>query len=283
MRENSGRPFFLFVPSLIPHAELVAPDDSIYALYKGEIEEVKSFVGVDAGEQYKRGPYGSSQLPRTDFAAMVTRLDMHVGQIVAELKRLGIDRNTLVILSSDNGPHREGGADPDFFKSYGPLRGYKRDLFEGGIRVPMIAAWPGTIKSGSVSHHISAFWDVMPTLKELAGVRKTIDTDGISMIPTLFSRKGQRTHDYLYWEFHEGGGKMAVRKGNWKGIKLNYAKNPEARMLLFDLSTDLREQHNIAAEHPDIVAELEQIMRDAREESDVFTFGVPGKVNANQP
>jgi len=275
IRTNADKKFFLFVPHIIPHAELVAPDDSIYALYKGKIQEVKSYKGVDSGENYKNGPYGSSQLPRTDFAAMVTRLDMHVGQIVAELKRLGIEKNTLIIFSSDNGPHREGGADPDFFQSYGPLRGYKRDLFEGGIRVPMIAYWPEKINAGGVSDHISAFWDMLPTFRELSGSKAEIKTDGISLVPALLSKKGQREHPYLYWEFHEQGGRIAVRKGNWKGVKLNYAKKPNAPMLLFDLSTDLREENNIANQHPEVVAELEQIMKESHEPSKVFNFGSP--------
>ena len=275
IRANADNKFFMFVPHVIPHAELVAPDDSIYAMYKGLINEVKTYKGVDEGENYKNGPYGSSQFPRTDFAAMVTRLDMHVGQIVEELKRLGIADNTLIIFTSDNGPHREGGADPDFFKSYGPLRGFKRDLFEGGIRVPMIASWPAKIKAGSVSDHISAFWDMMPTFQELSGSKAKITTDGISMVPTLLSKNDQNAHPYLYWEFHEQGGRVAVRKGNWKGVKLNFKKNPNAQMLLFDLSTDLREENNIAKQHPEIVAELEQIMKDSHVPSEVFNFGSP--------
>ncbi|MDD2284926.1 MAG: arylsulfatase [Paludibacter sp.] len=270
IRANAGNKFFLFVPYIIPHAELVAPDDSIYAIYKGKIEEIKSYKGVDGGEMYKKGPYASSQYPRTDFAAMVTRLDMHVGQVVAELKRLGIADNTLIIFTSDNGPHREGGADPDFFKSYGPFRGVKRDLFEGGIRVPMIACWPGKINAGTVSDHCSAFWDMMPTFHELSGSTARIKTDGISMLPTLLSRKKQKKHPYLYWEFHEQGGKVAVRKGHWKGVKLSYKKYPDGRMLLFDLSTDLREENDVAHQHPEIVNELEKIMKEAHVPSEVF-------------
>ncbi|MCK9508490.1 MAG: sulfatase-like hydrolase/transferase, partial [Pigmentiphaga sp.] len=195
------------------------------------------------------------------------------------LKKSGLEKNTLIIFTSDNGPHKEGGADPNFFKSYGPLRGFKRDLFEGGIRVPFIASWPGTIKPGVKSDHISAFWDMMPTFSELARVKLPVPTDGISMVPTLLSMKGQQEHPYLYWEFHEGGGKVAVRKGNWKGIKLNYGQNPDADMLLFDLSTDIHEDHNIAAEHPDIVAELEAIIKEAHVDSPIFNFGSPTIIN----
>lgn len=273
IRKNAEQKFFVFLPYVLPHAELVSPEDSIYDLYKGKIQERKPYKGVDSGEGYKDGSYGSSQTPHADFASMITRLDAYVGDVVAELKRLGIEKNTLIIFSSDNGPHKEGGADPDFFDSNGPMNGYKRDLTEGGIRVPMIASWPGKIKAGSTSDHISAFWDMMPTVKELAGITTPIETDGISMVPALLGKKKQKSHEYLYWEFHEGGGKLAVRKGNWKGIKLNYAKNPNEKMLLYDLSKDIHEDNNIADQHPEIVAELEKIMKDARVESKIFNFG----------
>ena len=141
--------------------------------------------------------------------------------------------------------------------------------------VPMIASWPAKIKAGSVSDHISAFWDMMPTFQELSGSKAKITTDGISMVPTLLSKNDQNAHPYLYWEFHEQGGRVAVRKGNWKGVKLNFKKNPNAQMLLFDLSTDLREENNIAKQHPEIVAELEQIMKDSHVPSEVFNFGSP--------
>ena len=279
IRDNAGKPFFLYVPSIIPHAEIFAPDDSILALYKGKIKDTKPYRGVDSGKNYKDGSYGSSQFPRTTFAAMITRLDMHVGQIVAELKRLGLDNNTLIIFTSDNGPHQEAGADPDFFNSYGPLRGYKRDLFEGGIRVPLIATWPGKIKAGTSSDHISAFWDMMPTFKALTGSKSKFKTDGISMLPTLLGEKKQKEHKYLYWEFHEKGGRIAVRKGNWKGVKLDFAKNPNAPMLLFDLSKDLREENNIADKYPEIVADLEKIMKKSHVESAIFNFGSPTIIN----
>ena len=278
IHQNATKPFFLYVPSIIPHAELAAPDDSILAFYKGKFNEPKPYKGVDSGPNYKDGSYGSSQYPRATFAAMVARLDMQVGQIVAELKKLGLEKNTLIIFTSDNGPHREGGADPDFFNSYGPLRGVKRDLYEGGIRVPMIVSWPGTIQAGSKTDHISAFWDIMPTFKALAAIKSPIKTDGISMLPTLLSKTNQKSHKYLYWEFHEGGGKLAVRMGNWKGIKLNYAKNPNGKMLLFDLSTDIHEDNDVASKNPKVVAQLEKIMKTERTESDVFNFGSETKI-----
>jgi len=138
-----------------------------------------------------------------------------------------LDKNTLVIFTSDNGPHREGGGDPDFFKSYGPLRGIKRDVYEGGIRTPMITWMPGKVQAGTKNNHIIAFWDIMPTLSELTKTKLPVQTDGISILPTIFSKKGQKQHDYLYWEFHEDGGRQAIRQGGWKAIRQHIASgNP---------------------------------------------------------
>jgi arylsulfatase A-like enzyme len=273
LQKNAGNKFFMFLPYVLPHAELTSPEDSILNLYKDKIAEKIPYKGVESGEGYKDGAYGSSVNPHADFAAMISRLDAYVGDVVSELKRLGLDKNTIIMFTSDNGPHREGGADPDFFNSYGPLRGVKRDMFEGGIRVPMIASWPGTIQVGSKTDHISAFWDILPTFKSLAAIKSSVKTDGISMLPTLLSKSNQKTHKYLYWEFHEGGGKLAVRMGNWKGIKLNYAKNPNGKMQLYDLSTDLHEDKDVAAQFPKVVAQLDKIMKTARTESGIFNFG----------
>ncbi len=269
--KHKDEPFFLYVPSVIPHAELLVPEDEIVQSYRGKFPE-KPYKGTDDGPNYKRGGYGSVATPYANFAAMVTRLDRHVGQILDKLHDLGLDRKTLVMFTSDNGPHSEGGAHPDHFDSNGPLRGQKRDLYEGGIRVPMIAQWPGTIKAGGETDHISAFWDVMPTAAELAGIETHQKIDGISFLPTLLGRSGQGEHDYLYWEFHEQGGRQAVRKGRWKGIRLNVRKNPDGPLELYDLQTDLSETTNVADQHPDIVAELAQIMKAAHTDSEVFKF-----------
>ncbi|OIP85165.1 MAG: arylsulfatase [Porphyromonadaceae bacterium CG2_30_38_12] len=272
-RNHKGK-FFMYLAYTLPHAELTSPNDSIYKFYSSHLKEVSTYRGVDQqGKDYKTGGYGSSLTPRADFASMVTRLDAYVGELMSEVKRLGIEKNTLIIFTSDNGPHREGGADPDFFKSYGQFRGVKRDMYEGGIRVPMIAVWPNVIKAGSSSNHISAFWDIMPTFKDLAGIKLPVKSDGISMLPTLLSKKNQKNHQYLYWEFHEQGGKIAVRMGQWKGIKLNYGKNPAAKMLLYNLSKDIHEDYNVADSYPKVVARLEQIIHKARTESQVFKFG----------
>ena len=274
IRNNKDRPFFAYLSYILPHAELVSPEDEIQAMYKGKFSETP-WKGVDSGPNYRLGPYESSQFPRTDFAAMVSRLDKYVGEIIAELKTLGLDKNTIVIFTSDNGPHREGGADPDFFKSYGPLRGIKRDLYEGGIRVPMIAWYPPKIKAGSVTDHISAFWDIMPTFAELTGTKAAANTDGISFVRTLFGKSGQKKHDYLYWEFHEQGGKIAVTKGNWKAIWINTSNPEKMKVELYDLSKDIHEDNNIAQQHPEIIKELDKLMRKAHTDSKAFPFVMP--------
>ncbi len=190
LEDNKSKPFFMYYPSIIPHAELFAPEEYI-AKYRGKFLPEKEYKGVDDGPDYKVGGYGSQPESHAAFAAMVDYLDMQVGEIVAKLKELGIYDNTLIIYTSDNGPHQEGGADPDYFDSNGPFRGYKRDLYEGGIHVPMIAIWPGSIKAGSTTDHISAFWDIMPTIAELAGMKSPENIDGISFLPTLLGKKNK--------------------------------------------------------------------------------------------
>lgn len=244
------------------HAELNLPHDSIYQMYENAFEEVP-YDG-------KMG-YHPSEKPYASFAAMVTRLDKYVGDVMAELKELGLDKNTIVIFTSDNGPHREGGANPDYFRSYGPLKGVKRDVYEGGIRVPMIAWGPEKIKAGVKSEHISAFWDVMPTLAELTGVTLPEAGDGISFLPTLLSEGEQKQHDYLYWEFHELNGREALRSGNWKLIRQPVVG--ETILELYDLSSDIHEDNNLAQQNPEKVKELEVLMDGARTESPLFNFG----------
>ncbi|MBA7478613.1 N-acetylgalactosamine-6-O-sulfatase [subsurface metagenome] len=204
--------------------------------------------------------------PEKGKAAMISRLDSDIGRILNRLKALGIDDNTLVIFSSDNGPHKEGGIAPDFFDSNGPLKGIKRDLYEGGIRVPMIARWPGKIKAGSETEHISAFWDILPTLAELVGVQPPKDIDGISMLPTLLN-KPQEQHKYLYWEFHEGSSsRQAVRLGNFKAVRLAPSKPIE----LYDLSSDIGEENDVAGERPEIIAEVKAILGQVRTDENTW-------------
>lgn len=273
IRQNQEKPFFLYMPSIIPHAELIAPD-SVMNKYLGKFEPEVNYQGYDEGPRYRNGPYESQENAHAAFVAMIEILDRQVGEIVQTLEELGLSENTLIIFTSDNGPHKEGGADPVYFDSNGPLRGFKRDLYEGGIRVPMIAKWPEKITAGSTSDHVSAFWDLFPTLADLTNIQTPEDTDGISFLPTLLGKEEQQEkHEYLYWEFHERGGRQAVRKGHWKGVRYNVLENPDAPIELYDLRTDIGESNNLADQHPDIVAEMDQIMQEARSPSEVFAFG----------
>ena len=242
--KSRAEPFFLYYPSTVPHAN--------------------NELGRETGnglEVPEDGPYSAKDWPQVEknFAAMVTRMDRDIGLLLDKLKETGADRNTLVLFTSDNGPHKEGGHSPDFFQSSGPLRGFKRALYEGGIRVPLIARWPGRIKPGSTSEHVCAFWDFLPTLAETAGIAAPGGIDGISFLPALLGRPQQK-HEYLYWEFHEGGFIQAVRSGDWKIVGKE----------LYDLKTDIGEKTDAAARHPDIAAKLAQIMASARTDSTDF-------------
>jgi arylsulfatase A-like enzyme len=270
IEENKEKPFFLYYPSVIPHAELFAPEEYIER-YRGKFLPEKQFEGVDEGERFKAGDYGSQPEAHAAFAAMINYLDDQVGELVAKLKELGIEDNTIIMFSSDNGPHLEGGADPDYFDSNGILKGHKRDLYEGGTRAPMIVRWPDKIDAGSHSDHISAFWDVMPTLADITGAEMPNGLDGISFLPTL-ENKDQPQHDFLYWEFHELGGRQALRKGDWKLVRYHVNDEPDRPMELYNLADDPGEENDLAGEHPEIVTELRELMQNARTESDVFQF-----------
>ena len=270
IEQNHKQPFFLYLPYTIPHAELAVPDDDIMARFRGKFPE-EPYSGNDYGDNFDYGGYCSVENPRAVFAAMVVRLDQYVKEISNKLKEMGIDDNTVVMFTSDNGPHLEGGADPHFFDSNGPLRGHKRDLYEGGIRVPFIARWPGTIEPNRISSHISDFSDFLPTVCDIAGVNIPENIDGISFLPEL-KGKEQNSHEYLYWEFTSAGGKQAIRMGNWKGVKLNINDNPDAPMLLYNLFEDKGEENNVANQYPEILEELENKMEEAHQPSEDFQF-----------
>lgn len=271
IEDHKDQPFFCYVASIIPHAELAAPE-AYMDTFRGAFPEPKPYHGYDEGPDLRQGRYQSQETPRTAFAAMITLLDEQVGEIVKKVEELGIADKTLIMFTSDNGAHQEGGADPDFFNSNGPYRGHKRDLYEGGVHVPLIAVWPGKIKPDSESDHISAFWDMAPTFTELAGVKSPENTDGISMVPALLGKGTQPEHKFLYWEFHERGGRIAVRMGKWKGVRYDVLKHPDRPMELYDLSQDPGEENNVAAQHPETVEQIEQIMNNARTDSEVFAF-----------
>jgi arylsulfatase A len=258
-KTEPGRPFFLYLPFTIPHFDLDVPDDSI-DVYKGQWDEPK----------LPMGNYQPQAKPRAAYAGMISRMDRDIGRLMELLKRKGLDENTLVIFTSDNGPTLLKGLDVRFFNSAAGLRGLKQDVYEGGIRVPMIARWPGKIAAGSVSDFPAAFWDVLPTLAELAGAAAPANADGFTLAPTLLGKETQKSHDYLYWEFPMAAGQQAVRLGDWKGVRLNVKKQPDGPVELYDLKSDPAESRDVAAQHPEVVARITDIMRTARTESAEF-------------
>jgi arylsulfatase len=263
IEDNRDRPFFLYVPFTIPHVALQVPDEAL-AEYDGAFEE-EPYTGPEPGVI----SYLPHPRPLSAYAAMITRMDRDVGRILKLLDELGLDDETIVFFTSDNGPSWVGGADPDFFESRGPLRGRKAQLWEGGIRVPMVARWPGQIAAGSVTDLPSAFWDVLPTLTDLAGTTAPTGIDGVSFLPTLYGRSyAQAEHDYLYWEFRGG---QAVRLGDFKGVRLQGWE----RLELYDLATDLGETTDVSSDHPDIVSRIEEIMRTGRTPSTLFPLVDP--------
>ena len=249
---HQEQPFFLYLPYTAPHLALQAPDEAI-AEYEGIFEEIP-YIG-DKG-------YLPHPKPKAAYAAMITRMDQQIGKMLQLLKKLDLDQNTLVIFTSDNGASfKMGGFDPDFFEANGPLRGYKQDLLEGGIRVPFIARWPGVIAPNTTSDHVAANWDVFATVAELIQKPLRNVQEGVSFLPLLTGIGIQQTHEWLYWEFPEvKNGIQAVRWGKWKGIRTGWMKNPDAPIALYNLDTDLAELHDVAAQHPDVVAFLKTLL-----------------------
>ncbi|MEI5983653.1 UNVERIFIED_CONTAM: Arsa [Trichonephila clavipes] len=245
--KNKDQPFFLFVPTVLPHAELTGPEDEFFKKYEHAFTE-KPHKGNDYGPNATVPGYASVAKPRATFAAMVSRMDHYVGEIMDKLAQLGLTENTIIIFTSDNGAHREGGADPVFFNSTAGLKGFKRDLYEGGIRTPMIVKWSGKVAANSTSDHVSAFWDILPTVQAIVGDKKTENTDGISMLPTLLGKGKQQQHDQLYWEFHEDGGRQAVRYKNYKLIKFKVKDPNNSYFELYDLEKDPQEKNPIKNE-----------------------------------
>ena len=265
IRDNKDKPFFGYFAYTLPHASLEQPNDSILQMYEGKFCEPKSFV--------YSGDYTGTTMPRTQFAGMVTRLDTYVGEVIAELEKQGILENTIIIFTSDNGPHTEGGADPDFFNTEKRLRGNKRSLYEGGMRVPFIVRWDGHVTPGTVNNHQAAFWDMMPTFNELLGKQATWTqaTDGISILPTIIGQGTQQVHDYLYWEFHEDGGRQCLRQGPWVLVRQKISTTPTQE--LYNVEEDLSESIELSAKYPAKLQELVTLMNGARTSSSLFNFG----------
>lgn len=266
VKRNRTTPFFMYLAITMPHAEVFAPTP----------ESVAPFMSPDGQSKFpeipfvqKGGNYRSQPNPKANFAGMVTHLDRDMGRLMALLTELGIADNTIVVFTSDNGPHKEGGADPDFFDSNGPLRGIKRDLYEGGIRVPFIA-WGKGVAKGRVVNEPLANWDIFPTVADLTGSSKALpnDLNGLSFASLLHGQKSlPKPHRYLYWEFYERGFDQAVRMGNWKAVRQRSQGN---QIELFNLATDLGETTNVAAQHPDIVAKAVKTMETARIQTDMW-------------
>jgi arylsulfatase A-like enzyme len=245
--ENHDKSFFIYYPMTLPHANNEGRRDGL--------ETIPADLAVYADKDWPER--------KKQFAAMVSRVDAEVGKIIAKLRKYGIEKNTLVIFTSDNGPHAEGGHKAETFDSNGPLRGTKRDLYEGGIRVPMLAWWPGTIEAGSVTDHVGYFGDLMMTCADLTGTRPPADQkfDSVSFLPTLLGHHDQQQeHEYLYWEFYEGKNAQGIRMGDWKGIIKPFGSD---NFELYNLKNDLDEEHEISREHPEIVKKLKAAIAEA--------------------
>jgi arylsulfatase A-like enzyme len=253
---NKNKPFFLYLAYTIPHANPKLA------------RETGNGMEVPSDEPYSNETWPQ---PEKDKAAMITLMDRDIGLLLDVLKEHGLDENTVVFFTSDNGPHKAGGNDPEFFNASGPFRGIKRDLYEGGIRVPMIARWPGKIPAGEVSDQVWAFWDFLPTASEIARIPPPRRIDGISMLPALLGRKQTNQHAFLYWEFHERGSKQALRMGDWKAVRLA----PGAPLELYHLRNDPGETKNVAADNLKIVAKMEASLKTARAESEHWPLRSP--------
>ena len=256
---TADQPFFGLFTYTLPHAELVQQEDSLLLKYEGRFFQDKTWGGADR--------YNESVHTHAQFAAMISRLDAYVGEILDKLREKGLEDNTLVIFTSDNGPHEEGGADPEFFGRDGQLRGLKRQCYEGGIRIPFIARWPGHVPEGTENDHQLAFYDLMPTLCDVLGV-KSPATDGISFYPTLLGRKGQREHSFLYWEFHETD-QIGLRMGDWKLVVAGGVPH------LYNLAEDIHEDHDVADRYPRLVDQMVRVIRREHTESPYFPVTLP--------
>ncbi len=272
-KQSADQPFLGIFTYTLPHAELVQPEDSILLAYKGHFCTEKTF----GGQQSSR--YNPTNYGHAEFAAMITRLDAQVGEIMAKLEEKGLADNTVLIFTSDNGPHEEGGADPDFFNRDGLLQGKKRSTYEGGIRIPFIVRWPGKVAAGTVNDHQLAFYDLMPTFCDIAGIEnyetryanpaaENDSFDGLSFYPTLTGEGEQQAHEFLYWEFSETN-MMGLRMGNWKMVV------KQGNCKLFDLATDLHEDNNVADQHPEVVAKMKAILKSQHTNSSLFSVTLP--------
>ncbi len=257
--EHKQGPFFLYLPYTLPHLSLQAPD-----------AYVQHYIGLfNEKPYYGQQGYASTRYPLSTYAAMITYLDTQVGIIMDKIKQLGLDNNTIIFFSSDNGTAFNGGVDASFFNSVAGLRGLKMDLYEGGIRMPFIARWPGKIKAGTTSNLVSIQYDFMATVADLTH-QQLAATDGISFLPELMgNRKKQAQHKFLYFEFSEKSGQVAIRMGDWKAVKSNMKKNAQAPWELYNLASDKNETTNVAGQHPELLKQFDEILKKEHEPSPV--------------
>ncbi len=265
IQKNKSKPFFLYLAYTIPHVSLQVPE-----------KFAQPYIGKIPGDEpyYGRRGYLPNFHPLATYAGMISALDHYVGEIMAQVKALGIDNNTIIMFSSDNGPSDHGGARPEVFNSNGGFRGLKGSLYEGGIRVPFIARWPGKIKPNQVNDHISAQFDLLPTVAELLNIKPEYPVNGISLLPSLLGRSKQPQHPYLYFEFPEYGGQQAVLQGDWKGIRRNLISNPHAAWELYNLSIDRREENDVADEHPEIIERFKGIAQESHQHPQINEWEV---------
>lgn len=263
IKKHADEPFFVYFAVTPPHADLDYPN---LGVYDGKFEE------VPYENKSKSGGYKSQPKPRAAYASMVSEVDRNVAEIVDLLDSLSIMRNTIIIFSSDNGVHCVGGHDPDYFNSNGIFRGYKRDLYEGGVRTPFIVRWDGHIAPGSETDHISAFWDFLPTVCDLVDLPAPEDINGISYLPTLTGKGRQCKHDYIYYEFYERGGKQSVMRDGWKLVRLNMSYPEKYKEELYNIDNDISEENNLIDRYPEKAANLRELADKARFESLIFKW-----------
>ena len=254
IQRNAEKPFFVLLSYTVPHADIQVPEDTLNPL-------LKKFPD---GKAYKGGHYSKVKNVEATYTGMIQRMDQKIGELVEKVKELGLSENTIISFTSDNGPAMEGGYHADMLDSNGIYRGTKRDMYEGGIRVPYIVKWPAKIKPNSTTDHLCAFWDVLPTLSEIAGVSSPTDIQGISFLPTLLGTTGtQKQHNHLYWEFHEKGGRRALRKGDGK-IVHNDVNKGKSKWQLFNIKNDPSEKNNVASSNPEILERMVKAVDQAR-------------------
>ncbi|MCX2481479.1 arylsulfatase [Pedobacter sp. MC2016-15] len=262
IRSNKDKPFFLYLPFTVPHLSLQAPE-SVVKPYQDQFNDTP-YLG-------QKG-YAAAKYPRATYAGMITYMDQQIGKIFQLLKDLGLDENTIVMFSSDNGATFDtGGADTQFFNSVAGLRGKKQDLYEGGIREPFIVRWPGKVPADKVSDLVSVQFDMMSTFADLIGVKAPAN-DGLSLLPTLTGKSGQQQHEYIYFEFPEKGGQVAIRFGNWKGVKSNMKTDSAATWELYDLLKDPSEKKNIASAHPDLILRFDGIVKKEHRQAQIHEW-----------